>query len=231
MPSYLGLKDLYKQYGIDTTNTSWMSNAGFNIGYSYLPTNWVNGMPYTGYTSTHANAEQTVFEQDSKTFRISLLLESQFLGGVSYNWKIPLLMNPSNSNITFRMNLTIYTYWTGTARHQKELFYEVINPYLTLPNNSAQFNYTFTSTALTNTIQSSAATVNIDFTYPFVPDSTNVVELKISNRGVALIGLSNFYNYAFSDGSYTFYFFKRINLILGLKNANDNSATINLGVL
>jgi hypothetical protein len=64
MPSYMGLKDLYRQFGIDTANTSWVNNAAFNIGYSYLPTTWVNGLPYSGYTSTHANAEQTVFEQD-----------------------------------------------------------------------------------------------------------------------------------------------------------------------
>jgi hypothetical protein len=119
MPSYLGLKDLYKHYGIDRTNASWINNAGFSIGYSYLPTNWVNGLPYTGITSTFANAEQTCFYQDSKTFKLSLLLENKYFAGVNYNWKIPLLMNPTSSNITFRMNLTLYTYWTGTARQQK----------------------------------------------------------------------------------------------------------------
>lgn len=119
MPSYLGLKDLYKQYGIDTKNASWVNNAGFSIGYSYLPTDWVNGLPYTGITSTFANPEQTCFYQDSKTFKLSLLLENTYFAGVDYNWKIPLLMNPTNSNITFRMNLTLYTYWSGTARHQK----------------------------------------------------------------------------------------------------------------
>ena len=64
-----------------------------------------------------------------------------------------------------------------------------------------------------------------------MPDSTNVVELKISNRGVALIGLNNFYNYIYNDVSYNFFFFKRINLIQGVKNVNDNSPTINLGFL
>jgi hypothetical protein len=123
MPSYLGLKSLYQNYGIDTTNTSWINNAGFNIGYTYLPTNWVNGLPYTGYTSTHANAEQTCFYKDSNSFKVALLLENNYLAGVSYNWKIPLLMNPITSNMTFRMNLTLQTYWAGTARKQKELFY------------------------------------------------------------------------------------------------------------
>lgn len=57
------------------------------------------------------------------------------------------------------------------------------------------------------------------------------MELKISSRGVALIGLNNFYNYIYNDASYNFFFFKRINLILGVKNVNDNSPTINLGAL
>jgi hypothetical protein len=73
--------------------------------------------------------------------------------------------------------------------------------------------------------------MNIDFTYPFVPDSTNIVELKISSRGVALIGLNSFYNYIYDDGSYDFFFFRRINLILGVKNVTDNSPTINFGTL
>lgn len=102
---------------------------------------------------------------------------------------------------------------------------------MTLPNNSAAVHYNFTSTALANTIQSSAATINIDFTYPFVPDTTNVVELKISNRGVALIGLDNFYTSTYNDGSYLFYFFKRINLVLGLKQSNNSSPTIDFGTL
>lgn len=56
MPSYLGLKNLYKKYGLDTKNVSWNNNLGYNIGYTLLPNNWINGIPYSGYTSTFANA-------------------------------------------------------------------------------------------------------------------------------------------------------------------------------
>ena len=56
MPAHLGLKNLYQQYGLDTTNSSWINNLGYNVAYSLLPNNWVNGIPYSGYTSTNANA-------------------------------------------------------------------------------------------------------------------------------------------------------------------------------
>lgn len=166
---------------------------------------------------------------DPKTYRVALLLESAYTAGVVYNWKIPLLLNPSAANLTFRMNLTLYTYWSGLANPRKELFYEIINPYKTNFNISQPVNYTFSSNALANTIQSSAASINIDFGFPFVPDSTNVAELKISYRGAALIGLANFYTRTYSDGSYLFYFFKRINLILAKKMVNDSSININFG--
>lgn len=229
MPAYLGLKSLYQQYGLDTTNSSWINNLGYNVAYTLLPNNWINGIPYSGYTSTNANAEQTCVYIDPKTYRIALLLESAYSAGVAYNWKIPLLLNPSTVNSTFRMNLTLYTYWNGLANPQKELFYEIINPYKTSSNISQPVNYTFSANALANTVQSSAASINIDFGFPFVPDSTNVAELKISSRGAALIGLANFYTRTYSDGSYLFYFFKRINLVLAKKMVNDSSVNINFG--
>jgi hypothetical protein len=74
MPSNLGLKSLYQQYGLDATNSSWINDLGYNIGYSLLPNNWINGMPYSGYTSTFANAEQTCVHQSSKTYKLALLL-------------------------------------------------------------------------------------------------------------------------------------------------------------
>jgi hypothetical protein len=129
------------------------------------------------------------------------------------------------------MNLTLYTYWAGTARHQKELFYEIINPFKTSANYSLPLNYTFSSNALANIIQSSTASINVDFGFPFVPDTSDVAELKISSRGVALIGLANFYNRVYSDSSYSFYFFKRINLVLALKTSNNSSPTINFGAI
>ena len=64
-----------------------------------------------------------------------------------------------------------------------------------------------------------------------MPDSTNVAELKISSRGAALIGLANFYTRTYSDGSYLFYFFKRINLVLAKKMVNDSSVNIKFGAI
>ena len=103
-----------------------------------------------------------------------MLLESAYTAGLAYNWKIPLLLNPTAVNSTFRMNLTLYTYWNGLANPQKELFYEIINPYKTSSNISQPVNYTFSANALANTVQSTAASIDIDFGFPFVPDSNTV---------------------------------------------------------
>jgi len=73
--------------------------------------------------------------------------------------------------------------------------------------------------------------MNINLGFPFVPDSTSVIELKISNRGVGLINLVDFYSSLFPDASYNFYFFQRINLLLAFKKVNDSSTVINLGTL
>jgi len=43
--------------------------------------------------------------------------------------------------------------------------------------------------------------------------------------------LPDFYLRLFPDPSYSFYFFKRINLVLAKKIINDGSTTINFGAL
>jgi hypothetical protein len=85
--------------------------------------------------------------------------------------------------------------------------------------------------ALNNKVQSGSASVDITFGFPFVPATPDVIEVKISNRGVGIIGLNDFYGSSYTDGSYSYYFFKRINLLLAYKSYNDSSSTINLGAL
>lgn len=84
--------------------------------------NWVNGAPYSCWTKTGALAEETCLHSSSSTIRVVLLLETSFIANVPYQWKIPLLLNPFEERQTFRMNLTLYTYSSGSARPQKELF-------------------------------------------------------------------------------------------------------------
>jgi hypothetical protein len=146
------------------------------------------------------------------------------VAGTAYNWQIPLIINPSAPNITFRFNLTLYTYQAGTGRPQKELFSEIINPYMTVQNSSSSLNYSLSTQA---NIQSTTS-LGINLEFPFVPDTTSLIELKISNRGVGLINLPDFYSNSLPTASYTFYFFQRVNLLLGVKKFNDSSTTINL---
>ena len=44
--------DLFKDYGIDIANQTYIDFNGFNIAYKFLPNKWVNGLPYSGHTLT-----------------------------------------------------------------------------------------------------------------------------------------------------------------------------------
>jgi hypothetical protein len=61
--------------------------------FTNLPNLWVNGAPYSCYTSTLAKAEQTCIHISSKQLRIVLVLEKNYISNVLYNWKIPMIKN------------------------------------------------------------------------------------------------------------------------------------------
>ena len=128
------------------------------------------------------------------------------------------------------MNLTLFTILAGTSVPRKELFYEIINPYRTFNNISSVLTYNFTTNAF-NTIQSSASSIDVDLGFPFIPNTLSVAEFKFSQRGVGIIGLTNFMTNSYLDTSYTFYFFKRLNLIHAHKIINDSSTTVTFGQL
>ena len=145
MNSDLGMGHIYSTYGIDYTNDTFVDNSGLNLVYTNLPSKWINGIPFSCHTSTLALAEQTCVHISAERFRIVLLLETNFAVGTSYVWRIPLIVNPLSENITLRMNLSLFTYATSSARPQKELFYEIINPYRTKNNQSSHLDYNFSA--------------------------------------------------------------------------------------
>jgi hypothetical protein len=122
LTSDLGLAALYHAYGVDTADQNYIDNGGYNIVYKTLPTQWINGLPYSCWTSTASLPEQTCVHVSSSVARVVHLLETGYTANVPYRWKTPLLLNPQLSNVTFRMNLTLYTYQVGSAGPQKELF-------------------------------------------------------------------------------------------------------------
>jgi len=56
MSSDLGMNSLYSLMGIDINDQLRIDNANYNILYTNIPNKWVNGLPYSCYTSTFANA-------------------------------------------------------------------------------------------------------------------------------------------------------------------------------
>lgn len=92
LPDTLGIQDIYSLYGDDSTNSTIVDNLQLNMGYTSLPNKWINGLPYSCWTSLNSAAEQTSIEKSDKTIRINLLLASYTANMV---WKIPLLKNPS----------------------------------------------------------------------------------------------------------------------------------------
>lgn len=51
MPDTLGVQDIYLLYGEDSTNTTIVNNLQLNMGYKSLPNKWINGIPYSCWTS------------------------------------------------------------------------------------------------------------------------------------------------------------------------------------
>jgi hypothetical protein len=60
--------------------------------YTSLPNKWINGMPYSCWTSLPSLPEQTTVLKSDKTIRINLLLA---VYSTNVIWKIPLMKNPS----------------------------------------------------------------------------------------------------------------------------------------
>ena len=75
-----------------------------------LPNKWVNGIPYSCYTSQGSAAEQTTITKSDKTIRVNLLIATY---ASSMVWKIPLLKNPST------LNLTLWSYPASTTQGHK----------------------------------------------------------------------------------------------------------------
>ncbi len=47
----LGIKDIYDLYGDNPKNTSIVDNNLHNMVYTSLPNKWINGIPYSCWTS------------------------------------------------------------------------------------------------------------------------------------------------------------------------------------
>ena len=144
MLSDLGLQELFAEYGIDEQNSSRINNQNYNIAYDIIPNHWINGIPYSCYSSTGSQPEQTSLHT-GQTIRITHLLETAYISSTTYIWKIGLLKNPSTANLPFRMNLTLWTYQPGTTLPQKELFYEIVNEHFTMTSTPASVSYSFTT--------------------------------------------------------------------------------------
>ena len=118
------MPSLFSTYGANYSNESRINNLNYNIKYDILNNKWINGAPYSCYTSTLSKANQTTVHtgtgNNNKRTRITHLLETAYVGGTKYIWKVPLLLNPSILNLPFRMNLTLWTYQTtGIGLGQK----------------------------------------------------------------------------------------------------------------
>ena len=74
MVDTLGIKKIYDDYGTDPKNRTIIDNSLDNMLYKSLGKKWINGIPYSCYTSTSAAPEQTCISTSSSTIRISLLL-------------------------------------------------------------------------------------------------------------------------------------------------------------
>jgi hypothetical protein len=73
-PWEMGMTDLFTNYGVDTKSREYIDNSGYNIAYKTLPVTWINGIPYSCWTSTSALPEQTCFHATESSLRAVLLL-------------------------------------------------------------------------------------------------------------------------------------------------------------
>lgn len=120
----LGMEQLFSTWGVNYNNQTRIDNLNYNVKYDLLNNKWINGAPYTCYTSTGSLANQTTIHTgnglNNHRTRITHLLETNYAAGTKYIWKVPLLLNPATANLPFRMNLTLWTYQTtGFGAGQK----------------------------------------------------------------------------------------------------------------
>jgi hypothetical protein len=183
--------------------------------YTSLPHKWINGIPYSGWTSLgHSNLLNTV-EKSDKTIKINLLLPA--FAAPTFTWKIPLLKNPDTEK-PLRMNITLWAYTATHAQGHKELFYEIINEHITKVPATAipAITYDISAAAQTgNIIQRTTGSLNVEFP-SYTPIIGDVIEAKLLARAVGFKAIPSFWNPAsFIDASYTFFFFKNINFVIG----------------
>lgn len=105
---------VFSNYGVNYNNQTRIDNLNYNIKYDIINNKWINGAPYTCYSSTKSLANQTTVHTgnglNNKRTRITHLIEKAYAATTKYIWKVPLLLNPSTLNLPFRMNLTLWTY-------------------------------------------------------------------------------------------------------------------------
>ena len=86
--------------------------------YKSLPNTWINGIPYSGWTSTGLSNLLNTVEKSDQTIRINLLMPSYVAPAPTFTWKIPLLRNPG-TEVPLRMNVTLWSYpATHTQGHK-----------------------------------------------------------------------------------------------------------------
>ena len=125
------------------------------------------------------------------------------------------------------MNLTLWTYQPGTTLGQKELFYEIINEKFTQPDTPSTLNYQITSD---NPIQSTSADISVTIgSVGQVPLINEYLELKLNDHLTGLIDLPDLLTEIEPDTSYEFYFFPRIDLLIGKKLVTDYVQVVDLG--
>jgi hypothetical protein len=124
------------------------------------------------------------------------------------------------------MNLTLWNYMGSSTQGHKELFYEIINPLVTVASTApAALQYDLTTAAQTNNqVQLNTNSLAVQFT-GFVPTTNDIVELKISSHGMGIKLLQSFTN-TWTDGTYTYTFFDRIELVFAQKLLNDGVTNV-----
>ena len=94
-----------------------------NLVYQdFIPEKWINGAPFTGWTSTGSPDEHLSVHKSAgdgsllkNNIRVTLLLEPSFASGTAFQLKIPMLKNPSSDDMPFRMNVTLKTFPAGSS--------------------------------------------------------------------------------------------------------------------
>ena len=78
LPNDLGMQSLLNSIGVDYSDQPRIDANGYNLQYDFMPDEWVNGYPYTCYTSTQSLPNQTSVHTgtgiNSKRMRVTHLL-------------------------------------------------------------------------------------------------------------------------------------------------------------